>query len=411
MVYILELKTTQAASIKIVTDAINSLLTDANFEFYPYYIDDNISEQNIDKTEYSQVTNNNLPSTSIATSSPIDLPLENHTSISDELQYSPKCKNEPGEKVKTFSSNEPSSFESSGKIVNEPGEKVKTFSSNEPSVNSKENRDSISGKKSKTSIDHDDTLYDKVTSLSQSGAQSSTNIIGNKKTIGGVVLKEVNKTGKILVYMRLDANKFDVYKYNYHKKKLTLGIDIGNLLKCLKCMSHFDTMSWLVDDDDINKLIVILESVEKREKKTFKLNLMDIEEETYDITPIQFPYSITLPSQDFHKYCKDMAASTDKIEIKATSKKLFFSGKGEIGNLEFEVGETNGGLSIISTISNINEIVQGLFELKFLLIFTKCTNLCNQVTLFLKNDYPIIVTYQIAALGEIKLVLSPSKSE
>jgi two-component system NarL family sensor kinase len=32
---------------------------------------------------------------------------------------------------------------------------------------------------------------------------------------------------------------------------------------------------------------------------------MDIEEETYDITPIQFPYSITLPSQDFHKYCKD----------------------------------------------------------------------------------------------------------
>ena len=68
-------------------------------------------------------------------------------------------------------------------------------------------------------------------------------------------------------------------------------------------------------------------------------------------------------------------------------------------------------LSIISTTNNTNEIVQGLFELKFLLIFTKCTNLCNQVTLFLKNDYPIILTYQIASLGEIKLVLSPSKSD
>ena len=297
MVYILELKTTQAAAIKIVTDAINSLLTDANFDFYPYYIDNN-EEENSGDSDIEEK--------------------------SDE-------------------------------------EKV----------------------------------------------ESDT----KKKTIGGVVLKEVNKTGKILVYMRLDADKFDVYKYNYHKKKLTLGIDIGNLLKCLKCMSHFDTMTWLVDDDDINKLIVVLESAERKEKKTFKLNLMDIEEEAYDITPIQFPYSITLPSQDFHKYCKDMAASTDKIEIKATSNKLFFSGKGEIGNIEFEVGETNGGLSIISTTNNLNEIVQGLFELKFLLIFTKCTNLCNQVTLFLKNDYPIIVTYQIAALGEIKLVLSPSKSD
>jgi len=104
-----------------------------------------------------------------------------------------------------------------------------------------------------------------------------------------------------------------------------------------------------------------------------------------------------------------MTGTTEKIEIKATYNKLFFSGSGECGQIEFEVGETNGGLSIISNSTNNNEIVQGLFELKFLLIFTKCTNLCNHVTLFLKNDYPIIVTYQIAALGEIKLVLSPTK--
>ena len=300
MVNILELKTTQASAIKIVVDAVNSLLTDANFDFYPYYMDEEPKDANYESDS-------------------------NDSSESEKETEAPK-------------------------------------------------EDS-------------------------------------KKRIGGMILKEVNKTGKILVYMRLDADKFDVYKYNYKKKKLTLGIDIGNLLKCLKCMSHFDTMTWLVDDDDINKLVVILESAERKEKKTFKLNLMDIEEETYDITPIQFPYSITLPSQDFHKYCKDMAATTDKIEIKSTSNKLFFSGKGGIGNIEFEVGETNGGLSIVSTTTNANEIVQGLFELKFLLIFTKCTNLCNQVTLFLKNDYPIIITYQIAALGEIKLVLSPSKAD
>jgi proliferating cell nuclear antigen len=392
MVYILELKTTQAASIKIVTDAINSLLTDANFEFYPYYIDDNISEQYADKTEqleYSPLSNN-IPQYDNPSCSNV---------IPDDSSVFPKENNSRLGKKSKIKLEEYSSFESE--------EKVKS------PILSKDNIEQNTDNEILDNVQDtlESTACSKINDLSPPLKQSSTNIIENKKTIGGVVLKEVNKTGKILVYMRLDANKFDVYKYNYHKKKLTLGIDIGNLLKCLKCMSHFDTMSWLVDDDDINKLIVILESVEKREKKTFKLNLMDIEEETYDITPIQFPYSITLPSQDFHKYCKDMAASTDKIEIKATSKKLFFSGKGEIGNLEFEVGETNGGLSIVSTTANINEIVQGLFELKFLLIFTKCTNLCNQVTLFLKNDYPIIVTYQIAALGEIKLVLSPSKSE
>lgn len=326
MVYVLELKTTQATAIKIVTDAINSLLTDANFYFYPYYINDEDEDNNDNNSEDSDDDTNDE---------------EN----SDSEQYIKK------------------------KITKK--------------------------QKKKISNDCDEENKDEE----------------KKKTIGGVVVKEVNKTGKILVYMKLDADKFDVYKYNYPKKKLILGIDIGNLLKCLKCMSHFDTMTWLVDDEDINKLIVVLESVERKEKKTFKLNLMDIEEETYDITPIQFPYSITIPSSDFHKYCKDMSGSTEKIEIKATSKKLFFSGKGEIGNVEFEVGETNGGLQIVSTTSNTNEIVQGLFDLKFLIIFTKCTNLCNQVVLFLKNDYPIIVTYQVAALGEIKLVLSPSKAD
>jgi len=418
MVYILELKTTQAASIKIVTDAINSLLTDANFEFYPYYIDDNISEQytdKIDQSEYSPLSSNipqyDNPSCShvIPNDSSI-FPKENNLRLGkkSKIKLEGHSHYESGEKVNPIIfakdhikdhideyTDKPETSEISNELLDN---NIETYNISKDLLNNVQ-----------TVINNKEC--DKTNYLSHPTRQSSTNIIENKKTIGGVVLKEVNKTGKILVYMRLDANKFDVYKYNYHKKKLTLGIDIGNLLKCLKCMSHFDTMSWLVDDDDINKLIVILESVEKREKKTFKLNLMDIEEETYDITPIQFPYSITLPSQDFHKYCKDMAASTDKIEIKATSKKLFFSGKGEIGNLEFEVGETNGGLSIVSTTANINEIVQGLFELKFLLIFTKCTNLCNQVTLFLKNDYPIIVTYQIAALGEIKLVLSPSKSE
>ena len=282
MVLILELKTTQTAAIKILTDTLNSLLSDVNFIFYPMYIDENVED--------------------------------------------------------------------------------------------------------------------------------SEEKINKDKKVGGVIIKEINKTGTILVYTKLDADKFDNYIYNYNKNKLTLGLNLNNLLKCLKCMSNYDTMTWAIDNDDINKLIIILESSERKEKKTFKLNLMDLEEEKYEVEPIDFPYSITLPSQDFHKYCKDMSSATDKIELMCTNNKIIFSGNGELGQVEFEVGETNGGLSIEVNSNCSDQIVQGLFELRFLIIFTKCTNLCSTVTLYLKNDYPLIVKYNIAALGEIKLVLSPSKS-
>ena len=143
---------------------------------------------------------------------------------------------------------------------------------------------------------------------------------------GGIVIKEVNKTITVLVYCKLDG--FEEYKYNYHKSKLMIGVKLPNLLKCLKCMTHFDTMSWIIEEEDMNKLIVILESTERNEKKIFKLNLMDLDDEKYEIEPVQFPYGITLPSQDFHKYCKDMASvMANKMDIQTTSSMVFLSGK------------------------------------------------------------------------------------
>ena len=47
------------------------------------------------------------------------------------------------------------------------------------------------------------------------------------KKIGGVIIKEVNKTSSILVYAKLNADKFDHYVYKYHKNKFTM------LLICL----------------------------------------------------------------------------------------------------------------------------------------------------------------------------------
>tara|TARA_A100001015_G_C15034662_1_gene735377 strand:+ start:2562 stop:3464 length:903 start_codon:yes stop_codon:yes gene_type:complete len=257
------------------------------------------------------------------------------------------------------------------------------------------------------SNDSEDSEYNDDSSESQNDTCEKKKKQVNKK--GGVVIKEVNKTITVLVYCKLDG--FEEYKYNWHKNKLMIGVKLPNLLKCLKCMTHFDTMSWIIEEEDMNKLVVILESTERNEKKIFKLNLMDLDDEKYEIEPVQFPYGITLPSQDFHKYCKDMASvMANKMDIQCTSNMVFLSGKSDIGSVDFQIGETIGGLQI-DVNTDKNEIVQGIFELKYLTIFTKCTNLCNEVKLFLKNDYALVVRYQVAALGEIKLVLSPSEPD
>lgn len=57
------------------------------------------------------------------------------------------------------------------------------------------------------------------------------------------------------------------------------------------------------------------------------------------------------------------------------------------------------------------EIVQGVFSLKYLSMFTKFTNLSNTVDLLMKNDFPLLVRYPVSSLGEIKLLLSEKDSD
>ena len=252
--------------------------------------------------------------------------------------------------------------------------------------------------KSNTSSETDNEEDDEIV--------TDTNDNKNKQ-VGGLIIKEINKSGTILVYSKLDSDKFDKYKYNYHKKKITIGVNLDNLLIILKCMSNMDKMTWALDDEDINKLIIILENTDKKEKKIFRLNLSDLDDEKIEVDPIQFPYAAYFPSSDFHKYCKDLSLITEKIEIKCTNNKVSFGIKGaDICDADFEISETNGGLSIDVNTDNKNEIVQGVFSLKWINVFTKCTNLSPQVILYLKNDYPLIIKYSVAALGEVKFVLS-----
>lgn len=235
------------------------------------------------------------------------------------------------------------------------------------------------------------------------------NSMGDKevKKIGGLVIKEVNKTQSILIHCKLDSDQFEEYEYNYNKDRFTIGINLSNLLKCIKCMNNFDTMIWTIDDEDINKLTMILEN--NKERKKFSMNLMDLDYEPYDIDKVDFPYSVSMPCQDFQRYCKDMSSNSEKMEIQCVDKNVFLSSSGETGDFHFELSECNGGI-IITKDENINEeIVQGLFELKYLLIFTRCTNLCERVHLFLKNEYPLVIQYSISTLGLLKIVLSPSK--
>jgi proliferating cell nuclear antigen len=57
-----------------------------------------------------------------------------------------------------------------------------------------------------------------------------------------------------------------------------------------------------------------------------------------------------------------------------------------------------------------SKVIQGVFSLKNLGYFIKCTNLCSQIELHLENDYPLVVKYFVASLGTIRLCLAANSA-
>jgi len=225
---------------------------------------------------------------------------------------------------------------------------------------------------------------------------------------GGIRIMAMNSANSVLIHLKLDSHNFD--KYEISRKKITIGVNMLSLFKLIKTMSNFDTLTLYIDSDNINKLGIRIENGEKNSVSNFKLNLLDLDDDDIEVPPTEFQSVITMPSSDFHKICRDMYNIAEFIEIKSVHKKLMFSCKGEFASQETILGETEEGMCVDKTQDGEGDkgyIVQGVYELKNLVLFTKCTNLCNNIEIFMKNDYPLVIKYTVASLGHIHLCLTP----
>ena len=222
----------------------------------------------------------------------------------------------------------------------------------------------------------------------------------------GIKIVAMDSSHIVLVHLKLEASKFEYY---HCKSRTTIGVNMLNMHKLIKTINSNDTLTMFMDTNDPNHLGIKIENGEKNTKTTYKLNLLDLDNQKISIDPAEFNSVITLPASDFQKIIRDMNNLAEFVEIRNINNQLIFGCSGEFCDQETILSDNENGVHNISTKSE-NEIVQGVFNLRYIVMFTKCTNLCNTVELYLKNDYPLIVQYGVASLGYLKLALAPSNN-
>jgi proliferating cell nuclear antigen len=221
----------------------------------------------------------------------------------------------------------------------------------------------------------------------------------------GLKVISMDNSHVVLVHLKLEANKFEYY---FCENKMSIGVNMLNLFKLVRTINSNDTLTLFIERNDLNHIGIKIENGEKNQKTVYKLNLLDLNNPNITIDPAEFNSQINLPSVDFQKIIRDMNQLAEYVEIKNINNQLILSCNGEFCSQETVLMD-NEGINCISN-KKSDEIVQGIFSLKYLVLFTKCTNLCSTVELYLKNDYPLICLWRVASLGEIRLCLAPQSN-
>lgn len=228
---------------------------------------------------------------------------------------------------------------------------------------------------------------------------------------GGIKIMTFDEQKTLLIFVKLDAKQF--LKFNVKRPVVDAGIDLTQLYKFFRSIKE-GILSINIDEDNEHYIMLNVYNDEQKSSNEYKLKLMDLNNRIFKLPPQKFTMTVTMDCGEFHRLCRELNQISEHMEITCTSKKITFSSSGDsasnIRTYENCNGrESNKGVKIRCTNKDASkvEIVRAIFALKNLVMFNKCTNLCTEIQLFLKNEYPLFIDYSVATLGHMTIGIVP----
>ena len=118
----------------------------------------------------------------------------------------------------------------------------------------------------------------------------------------GIALQAMDNSHVALVSMMLKAESFSPFRCD---RNIALGINLSSLMKVLRCAQNEDILTLKAEDapDVVN---LVFESSESDRLSEYDIKLMDIDQEHLGIPETEYSATISMPSAEFQRICRDL---------------------------------------------------------------------------------------------------------
>lgn len=223
----------------------------------------------------------------------------------------------------------------------------------------------------------------------------------------GLSIQAMDSSHVALVALNLKENGFTSFRA---LKNMTLGLNIQNLSKIMKCAGNDDIISMKAEEDP-SSMTFVFESNKSDKVSEFNLNLLTIDSEQLSIPETDYNSIVTMSAAEFTRICREMSQISETVTIETSKESIKFSVSGEIGGGSITIKGNENEKKEEQTILEVDEPVSLSFALRYLNLFNKASNLSTQVVLSMSTDTPLVVEYRIPDLGSLRFYLAPKITE
>ena len=237
----------------------------------------------------------------------------------------------------------------------------------------------------------------------------------------------VDKTGLKIInfdknHTTLVAVKVLFEKHTCIPDKIVVCANSLHLFKLISNTSNDDLFSMYIDKEDyhdgsVSHLGLQYDNGKISQCNNYKLRLYEPEDDELEVPEVNYSAIIHMPSAGFQKIVRDLTGLSDRIKIESVGDDLIFSCVGPFAKSRIfrtekkaDTGELDDKIDAIKFRKKPDPsvVMCGEFPLKSLNNFIKCTPLSQHLEIYLENNLPLIVKYDIGAnMGDIRLCLSP----
>ncbi|CAG9798411.1 unnamed protein product [Chironomus riparius] len=220
----------------------------------------------------------------------------------------------------------------------------------------------------------------------------------------GIQLQAMDNSHVSLVSLNLRSDGFDKYRCD---RNLSLGMNLANMAKILKCANNNDTVT-IKAQDNADTVTFMFESQNQEKMSDYEMKLMNLDQEHLGIPETDYACVVRMPAHEFARICRDLTQFGDSVTVMCTKEGVRFSSSGDSGTANIKLSQTSSVDKEDEAVTiEMQEPVSLTFACQYLNSFTKATPLSAQVCLSMSPDVPLVVEYQIPDLGYIRYYLAP----